>query len=123
VHRVVDKATPAKYESLFTKPHQQAFTANHAHDYFMRGSGMVNLLLNIPTWTTQGGGVGERFGSASDLVAVGSEFHQTEGPVHVPLYHHNSEKQAGHLSFVYGYVVNNAGEKRLGWINEYLLAK
>ena len=26
-----------------------------------------------------------------------------------------------HITFVYGYVVNSAGEHRYGWINEYLL--
>jgi hypothetical protein len=96
VRVVEDRPTPPQFEKLFTKPHQQADTANHAHDYFLRGAGMANLLLNLPTWTKQGAGVGERFGSAVDLVHVGSQFHQLEGPVQVPLYHHNSEQQAGH---------------------------
>ena len=129
-HVIYNKPTPAHYEQLFTKPHQQADTANHAHDYFIRGGGMANLLLNVPTWTEHGASLGERFGSAVDLVKASdpggevlpeSRFHQVAGPVQVPLFHHNSEKRAGHLTFVYGYVVNNAGEKRLGWINEYLL--
>jgi hypothetical protein len=130
-HVIYNKPTPASYEQLFTKPHQQADTANHAHDYFIRGGGEANLLLNVPTWNERGGGVGERFGSAVDVVKAsdpggpvlpGSQFHQVAGPVQVPLYHHNSSVRAGHLTFVYGYVINSAGEKRLGWINHYLLS-
>ena len=129
-HVIYNKPTPAKYEQLFTKPHQQADTANHAHDYFIRGGGEANLLLNIPTWTPHGAGVGERFGSAVDLVKASepggpvlpeSEFHQVAGPVEVPLYHRDSGVRVDHLSFVYGYLVNSAGEKRMGWINQYLL--
>lgn len=131
---VFAKPTPALYEQLFTKPDEKG-DANHAHDYFLRGSGTANLLLNIPTWSAGGGSVGERFGSASDIVkaapwpashdtppAPESEFYQTEGPVQVPLFHHGSTHPSGHhITFVYGYVINNAGEKRLGWINQYLL--
>jgi hypothetical protein len=130
-HVIRNKPTPASYEKLFVKPHQQAFTANHAHDYFIRGGGEANLLLNVPTWTEDGGGIGERFGSAVDIVKASepggpvlpeSRFHQVAGPIQVPLFHHNSKVRAGHLTFVYGYVVNNAGEKRMGWINHYLLS-
>jgi hypothetical protein len=130
-HVIRNKPTPATYENLFVKPHQQAYTANHAHDYFMRSGGVANLLLDVPTWTEDGGGIGERFGSAVDIVRASepggpvvpeSRFHQVAGPIQVPLFHHNSKKRAGHLTFVYGYVINNAGEKRLGWINHYLLS-
>lgn len=128
-HVITNKPTPAAMEQLFTKPHEHG-DANHAHDYFIRGGGEANLLLNIPTWTSHGAGEGERFGSAVDLVKAsepggpvlpGSEFHQVAGPAEVPLYHHDSGVRAGHLTFVYGYVINSAGEKRMGWINQYLL--
>ena len=85
---VYAKPTPALYEQLFTKPDEHG-DANHAHDYFLRGSGSAN---------------------------------ETEAPVQIPLFHHGSKHRTGHtITFVYGYVVNNAGEKRLGWINSYLL--
>lgn len=131
---VYAKPTPALYEQLYTKPDEHG-DANHAHDYFLRGSGTANLLLNLPTWTAGGASVGERFGSASDIVKAApwpaktgevpepeSVFHETQGPVEIPLFHHGSKHPTGHhITFVYGYVINNAGEKRLGWINSYLL--
>lgn len=113
---------------LFTKPNQQSDTANHAADYFVRSGNRVNLLINIPTW----GEDGERFGVAGDVVVAvdpgttevpeESKFHPTGQQAQSPLFHRGSDKRAGHITFVYGYVVNNAGEKRFGWINAHLLS-
>jgi hypothetical protein len=125
-----NKAIPADIDKLFTKPHQQSDGANHAHDYFVRGEGRVNLLLNMPTWETNGHSRGERLGSASDIVQaaeVGAEankhqvFHQTGGHVDVPLYNHGEAHKVNHIRFVYGYVINSAGEHRYGWMNAFLL--
>ncbi|HUS31606.1 MAG TPA: hypothetical protein VMZ53_24035 [Kofleriaceae bacterium] len=125
-----NKTIPADIDKLYTKPHQQSEGANHAHDYFIRGDGRANLLLNMPTWDTHGHSKGERLGSASDVVQaaeVGAEpnshqvFHQTGSHVQVPLYNHGENHAVDHIRFVYGYVINSAGEHRYGWMNAFLL--
>jgi hypothetical protein len=135
VRTIVDNGMPQKDEDLFTKPDEKG-QSNHAHDYFGRGTAdhpLANLLENIPTWTHKGGhGVGERFGVADDIVEAAKagatptseqQFHELKGGVDVPLYRHNSEKRAGHIDFDYGYVLNDDGKKRYGWINDALLGK
>jgi hypothetical protein len=120
VKTIVANPMPGAFEQLYTKPHEVG-QANHAHDYFMRPSGYANLLYNVPTWTHDGGGVGERFGVAGDLVHPGQQFHDLGQRAQSPLFHHNSKHQVNHITFAYGYIINNAGEKRLGWMNHHLL--
>lgn len=126
---ITANAIPAHTDTLFTKPHEVG-DANHAHDYFLRDGNRVNLLINIPTW----GHDGERFGAASDVVQAvppgtkdadvprESKFHPTGQHASSPLYKHLKTNVEGHIHFTYGYVVNNAGEKRFGWINSHLLS-
>ena len=127
---VRDLPMPSQYNDAFTKPHQHHLIANRAVDYFVRPTTHVNMLLNLPTWHENGHTEGERLGSADSIVPAvapgatptsASIFHRLHGPVTVQLYKHNSADHHGKLHFVYGYIVNNAGEKRFGWINEELL--
>jgi len=125
-----DLPMPSEYADAFTKPHQHAPVANRAVDYFVRPNHHVNFLLNLPTWHENGHSEGERLGSADSIVPAvppgqaatpASTFHKLHGPVAVQLYKHNSATHHGKLHFVYGYITNDAGEKRFGWINEALL--
>jgi hypothetical protein len=128
-HKVITNIPiSAAQNALFTKPKQVSFTANHAADYFCHDGNRVNLLVNIPTFNHDGG---ERFGLAIDVVTAvdrgateiptEAKFFPTGNQASSPLFHHGSDKQVDHINFVYGYVVNSAGEKRFGWMNAHLL--
>ncbi len=118
---VQPRPAPAAWERLFTYPHQPVGGgANKPAHYFERPGGVVNLLDNIPNTG------GSRFGVADDVVGPGAQFHRAEGVgeervflweggAHGKQTHH-------HITFVYGYVLNAAGEKRFGWMNVACLA-
>lgn len=118
------RQAPSEIRDLFTKPNQQA-SANHVHDYFVRPGNTQNLLVNVPSWTHDGGHEGERFGVAGDIINTEGDtvFHATGEDTKVPVFerHHNDVK--GHIHFVYGFIVNNAGDKRLGWLPQHVLEK
>lgn len=105
---------PAELATKYVYPRQTG-VENSCRFYFCRG-GVVNLLFNLPKTG------GQRFGVASDVVQPGSAFHMAhKSSVPIPVYPHGGSHAVGHLTFVFGYVVNSAGQKRYGWINEAVL--
>ena len=122
---VEPKPLPAAYDNLRTMANQGKLDENgkengenEAAHYFMRDDQAVNLLFNVP------GAGGGRVGVASDRVAKGAQFFKAKNipPMHTPLYKVREANPTGHkLTFVYGKVVNSAGEAQYGWITEQQL--
>jgi hypothetical protein len=105
-----DRATT---QDLYTFPHQT--THENKAKYYFGGSSEEPLFLDVPKPGDSG-----RFGISNDVMPTGTHFHVDTlvPPERVPLYKANSAKVAGNLRFVYGYFVNDAGQKRFGWTNE-----
>lgn len=123
------KNAPEDIAHLYTKPHEVDPGSNQVAHYFARPGGVVNVLVNLPTWSAAGGEVGERFGIAIDIAHEGATFHETGETAKIPLFHGpgkhdpNEAKTVAHLEFVYGYIENNTGEKRLGWVPKDVLTR
>ena len=109
---------PGKAAGLYVFPNQKSPVANKAQYFFSSGS-ESQMYVNLP----QKGDPG-RFGVGDNVVPAGAVFHADDSvrPQKVGLYKQHSAKQVGHLNFVYGYVINNAGQKTHGWMNAALLS-
>jgi hypothetical protein len=110
-------AEEAGYGKLYVFPDQHSPVANKA-DYFFSRGGMSGIFLNVPIKGDSG-----RFGIASDILPAGARFHVDEDvrPMKVGLYPRQDSHAVASIRFVYGYFVNDAGNKRHGWINAALL--
>jgi hypothetical protein len=105
-----DRAT---VQGLYTFPNQT--TPENKAKYYLGGATEEPLFLDVPKPGSSG-----RFGISNDAMPTGTPFHVDTQvpPERVPLYKANSSRVAGNLRFVYGYFVNDAGQKRFGWANE-----
>lgn len=116
-HKVRPSDAPSEIDKLFTLPHQT--TANHAHDYYQRPGGVVNLLINLPG-TDQ-----HRVGVAGDVIAAGADFHRVAGVGEERCYlwtkGQHGHKTEHYIPFVYGYITRPGQEKRFGWINKHMV--
>lgn len=99
-----------------TEPDGKKSTDNFARHYYLRpdeGGGSVNLLANVP-------GTGhDRFGIASDRLGPGAAFFRATNiaPAYSPLYITKSYVQSAKaMKFIFGYTVNNTGERQYGWL-------
>lgn len=111
---VIDVTLPKEAAEWYLMANRAASKSQGKAKYYFTKRGHLYGLFNIPESGQQ------RYGVSCDMMPIGTVFYQDENqaPVAIPVFQpDSSEKTKYVLNLVYGYFVNNNGEKRYCWTN------